>query len=462
MLAPRILVIDDDPVIRDSVSAVLLGEGYHVTATSDPETGVRLASQQATELLVLDLKMPRIDGMQVLGKVRADDPDLVVIVITAFGTVESAVDAMKAGAHDYLLKPFSPDELRVSVKRGLDVRRLTMQNQLLREVVSQSTDSAHTSGLLMGSSRAMEKVRILIEKVGPTDSTVLLLGETGTGKEVAARMIHGHSLRRSEPMLTVDCGSLAETLFESELFGHVKGSFTGAYQSKPGRFELASGGTLFFDEIGNIGPQIQAKLLRAIQEREITRVGGTAPIKVDIRLIAATNMDLSSAVSRGAFREDLFYRLSVLPIHLPPLRERKEDVPMLAKHFFARHVTRRNKHLVGISDEAMKALLTYDWPGNVRELETLIERAVVLGENSVLRPKDLMFFGRMDPEHARAGRTCAMTLEEVEKDHIARTLESMGWHLSRSAGVLGIDRKTLRRKIAQFGIGRPAVENKSS
>ncbi len=344
----RILVIDDDATICEGVAEVITAEGYAVQTASDGEAGLALIKEHGFDLIIVDLVMRGMDGMTVLRSVKADDPDAVVIVITAHGTVEAAVQAMKLGAFDFLSKPFTPDELRMVVKRGVSVRRLTLHNRLLKEELEHSTGIEPDVNPILGTSAAIVRVREQIQKVAPTNSTVLILGETGTGKELVARAIHQFSERQQEPMLTVDCGSLVETLFESELFGHVKGSFTGATATKHGRFELANGGTLFLDEITNIGPKIQGKLLRAIQEREIIRVGSSHPIKVDVRIIAATNRDILQEVKEGNFREDLFYRLSVVPIHLPPLRERKDDIPALAGHFLDRFKRKKKKNVKSI------------------------------------------------------------------------------------------------------------------
>jgi len=298
----------------------------------------------------------------------------------------------------------------------------------------------------------MKKVEELVQKVGPTDTTVLISGESGTGKELVAKAIHHHSSRRDKPFVAVDCGSLVENLFESELFGHVKGSFTGATATKYGRFELANGGTLFFDEIGNVSINIQTKLLRVLQEREITKVGGSQVIKVDVRIVAATNKDLQKAVKAGTFREDLFYRLSVVPITLPPLRERRDDIPLLANHFLRKYNKKRGKNIRAISDRAMKALVEYDWPGNVRELENAIERAVVLTENDVVRPSDLLYYGLSVETPSRLGAGEAKRLVDVEKEHIAKTLKMFKEHKGKTAEWLGIDRKTLRSKLRTYGI----------
>jgi len=306
--------------------------------------------------------------------------------------------------------------------------------------------------VIVGQSESMKKVEELVRKVGPTDTTVLISGESGTGKELVARAIHRHSRRRDKPFVAVDCGSLVENLFESELFGHVKGSFTGATATKYGRFELANGGTLFFDEIGNISINIQTKLLRVLQEREITKVGSSQVIKVDVRIVAATNKDLQKAVKAGTFREDIFYRLSVVPISLPPLRERRDDIPLLANHFLRKYNRKRRKNIRAISDRAMKALVEYDWPGNVRELENAIERAVVLSENDVVKPSDLLYYGLTVETPSASDTGEAKRLIDVEKEHIAKALKMFNGHRGRTAEWLGIDRKTLRSKLRRYGI----------
>ena len=449
-VVPKILIIDDDPDIRDACQSILEPEGYGISVANDGLSGLQMIREHGFDLVLLDLKMPGIDGMEVLKRVKEDDPDAVVVVITAYGTVESAVQAIKLGAFDFLSKPFSPDEIRIAVKRGLAVRRLTLQNRLLKEELKNTLGPVSEVDSILGDSEAMVKVRELIKKVGPTDSTVLILGETGTGKELVARAIHQSSERQQEPLLTVDCGSLVETLFESELFGHVKGSFTGATATKHGRFELANGGTLFFDEITNISPKIQSKLLRSIQEREIIRVGSSHPIKVDVRIIAATNRDIIDEVKKGNFREDLFYRLSVVPMHLLPLRERKSDIPILSKHFLEKYKRRRKKDVKAISEKAMSALMSYSWPGNVRELESALERAVVLTENEVLQPSDLMFFGQSDKPELLPPSRELVSLEKVEREHIRHVLLATKGRMSEAAKILGIDRKTLRLKMKKY------------
>jgi DNA-binding NtrC family response regulator len=382
--------------------------------------------------------------MEVLKKIKDKNPETIVLVITGYATVDSAVEAMKNGAYDFLPKPFTPEELRVIIRRAIEKRKLRLENlHLQRELeINQKSD------VIIGQSKAMLRIHQLVQKVGPTGSTVLITGESGTGKELIARSIHKHSIRREKPFVAIDCSTLVENLFESELFGHVRGSFTGASATKHGRLELANGGTIFFDEISNISINIQAKLLRAIQEREITKVGSNQAIKIDIRIIAATNKNLQQTVQQGAFREDLFYRLSVVPINLPPLRERKDDIPLLASYFVEKYDRKRKKSVKGLSPSAMKALLNYDWPGNVRELENAIERAVVLTENELIEPSDLYYYGlsvETEISHER-------TLEEIEKKHIENMLRLSNSHMTRTAEILGIDRKTLRLKMKKYGI----------
>ncbi len=401
---------------------------------------------ESFDLVILDLRMPGLDGMEVLAKLREDDPEAIVIVITGYASIESAVEAMRRGAYDFLPKPFDPETLIEIVKRALDKRRLTLENVYLRQELNGRLGSDN----IIGNSLAMLEVAELMSKVAPTDSTVLIYGETGVGKELAAKALHRQSPRHDKPFVGVDCGALVETLFESELFGHVRGAFTGAVETKYGKFELASGGSIFLDEIGNIGSNIQAKLLRVIQERELIKVGGTQKVEVDVRIIAATNQDLAEEMRAGRFREDLFYRLSVVPIKLPPLRERKEDIPLLAHYFLESFGQRRKRNLQGISAEAMRSLEAYDWPGNVCELENAIERAVVMAEGDVIQPGDLLYYGLAPEapfEPAAEGR-----LVEVEKVEIAKALKRFNGHRGKTAAHLGIDRKTLREKIRKYGI----------
>ncbi|UCE99364.1 MAG: sigma-54-dependent Fis family transcriptional regulator [Planctomycetota bacterium] len=444
----NILVIDDEETMRDSCRQALSRDGNRVEVADDGSKGLAMLEKKSFDLVILDLKMPDLSGMEVLKRIKEGDPDALVIVITGYATVESAVEAMKRGAYDFIPKPFTPESLRVIVNRALEKRELALENVLLRAELKASFGYE----VIVGQSKSMKKVEDLVQKVGPTDTTVLISGESGTGKELVARAIHRSSSRKDKPFVPVDCGSLVENLFESELFGHVKGSFTGATATKYGRFELANGGTLFFDEIGNISINIQAKLLRVLQEKEITRVGGSQVIKVDVRIVAATNKNLHEALKAGTFREDLFYRLSVVPITLPPLRQRRDDISLLANHFLRKYNKKRGKSIRAISAQAMQALVKYDWPGNVRELENAIERAVVLAENDVIKPSDLLYYGLNVETAAKSDVSGAQRLINVEREHIVKTLKMFNGHKGRAAESLGIDRKTLRSKLKIYGI----------
>jgi DNA-binding NtrC family response regulator len=444
----NILVIDDEESMRDACQQALSLDDVRVEVAEDGSKGLAMLKVKSFDLVILDLKMPGLSGMEVLKRIIEDDPEAVVIVVTGYATIESAVEAMKWGAYDFIPKPFTPDSLRAIVKRALDRKELALENVLLRSELEESLGPE----VIIGQSQLMKKVEGLIRKVGPTDTTVLISGESGTGKELVARAIHRHSGRRDKPFVAVDCGSLVQNLFESELFGHVKGSFTGAVATKYGRFELANGGTLFFDEIGNINMDIQAKLLRVLQEREITKVGSSQVIKVDVRIVAATNKDLNKDIKTGTFREDLFYRLSVVPLVLPPLRERKEDIPLLAKYFLQKYNKKRKKNIRAISNQAIRALVEYDWPGNVRELENAIERAVVLAGDEVVKPSDLLYYGLSVETLARPETNEPQRLVDVEKVHIAKILQMFNGHRGKTAERLGIDRKTLRLKLKKYGI----------
>jgi two-component system response regulator HydG len=444
----NILVVDDEETMRDSCRQALSRNENRVKVAEDGVTALAMLEKESFDLVILDLKMPGLSGMEVLKQIKAGDPEAVVIVITGYPTVDSAVEAMKTGAYDFVPKPFTPEGLRAIVKRALDRKELALENVLLRDELRASFGAE----AIIGQSEPMKKVEELVRKVGPTDTTVLISGQSGTGKELVARAIHRCSSRREEPFVAVDCGSLVENLFESELFGHVKGSFTGATVTKYGRFELANGGTLFFDEIGNIGINIQTKLLRVLQEREISKVGSSQVVKVDVRIVAATNEDLQEAVKSGTFREELFYRLSVVPIALPALRERKGDIPFLADYFLKKYTRKRRRSVKGISDRAMKALVEYDWPGNVRELENAIERAVVLAETDVINPSDLFYYGLAAkiPSIPDAGKP--RCLDDVEKEHILKMLKMFNGRKGETAEALGIDRKTLRSKLRKYAM----------
>jgi two-component system response regulator HydG len=449
MKTVNILIIDDEKVIQDSCSQILNKEGYKVKVASDGREGLLAFQNNPFQVVLLDLKLPLISGMDVLSKIKEESPETPVITITGYASIESAIEAIKLGAFEYLTKPFTPEELRISVKKAIESRKRFFERIYLREELEKKTEF----DMVVGKSKSMEKVMDIVRKVSPTESTVLITGESGTGKELLAREIHKHSHRIHAPFVVVDCGALVETLFESELFGHVKGSFTGAHITKHGRFEVANGGTIFLDEISSISLNIQAKLLRVIQEREVTRIGSSKPIKVDVRILAATNEDLSDCVQKGKFREDLFYRLSVVPIHLPPLRERKEDIPPLIEHFLQKYNKRARKQIRNLNNSVLKALKEYNWPGNIRELENTIERAVVLSKGEEIELGDLVYHrissgaSLLNPIDGKY-----RTLGEIEKEYIKTVLNAHHGNRSRTAKVLGIDRKTLLAKIKKYAI----------
>lgn len=443
----KVLIVDDEQVIRDSFSRVMAKEGYAVEAVPSGRLALERVAEEPFDIVLLDLKMAGLDGMETLRELKKIDPDVASIMITGYPTIESAVQAVKLGAYDYLSKPCSPEELRIVVRRAAERRNLIFQNEQLRRRLQ----AGNISAPLIGESKAMWRVMEIIRKVAPTETTVLITGESGTGKELAARAIHQLSPRKEREFVAVDCHTLVENLLESELFGHVKGSFTGAESTKHGLFELANGGTFFFDEVGDLTLNTQSKLLRVIQEREIKPVGGNQRIRVDVRIIAAANQNLMDAIGKKTFREDLFYRLSVVPIHIPPLRERKEDIPLLVQYFNQRYNRKRKKPVAGISPAAMEMLIAYNWPGNVRELENTIERAMILEEGEVITPKSLPWLSQPEGgEKGKPGSKRLASLEEMEKEHIEFVLEQAARHKSRAARILGIDRKTLYQKIQKY------------
>ncbi|MFZ5585327.1 MAG: sigma-54-dependent transcriptional regulator [Thermodesulfobacteriota bacterium] len=442
----RILIIDDDEVMRDACREILARGGHDVELAAGGGQGLALLSRWAYDVVLLDLRMPDIDGMTVLRQIREQDPQAVVIVITGHGSIHTAVEAMKLGAFDFLPKPFSPDELRGAVEKAQEKRHLLMENAYLKDELRRRIWPTE----IVSAAPAMLKVLEMVERVAGTDTTVLLTGESGTGKGLLARRLHEMSPRRDHPFVSVDCSTLVPTLFESEVFGHVKGAFTGAEGNKIGKFELADGGTLFFDEVGNISRDIQAKLLKAVEERAITKVGSHRVVRVDIRLVAATNQDLRQAVSRGDFRQDLFYRLNVLHIHLPALRQRREDVPTLAEHFLRRFRSLGQARLRGFTPQAIETLVRYDWPGNVRELQNMLQRLVVMSRGPWIDVADLEGCGLASAAQPPAAAGDELRLEEVERQHIAKVLHLMGGRRSETAQALGIDRKTLRLKLRKY------------
>jgi DNA-binding NtrC family response regulator len=445
----NILVIDDEESIRDSCSQVLQKEGYSVKTAEDGIEGLRLFRTEFFHAVLLDLKLPGMDGMEILSRIKEDNPKTPVIIITGYASIDSAVEAMKRGASDYLSKPFTPEQLRLVTQKALNTRKMIIENIYLKEELEKLIEF----DMVIGKSKVMEKVLDLVKRISFSDSTVLITGESGTGKEILAREIHNHSPRRDAPFVVVDCGALVETLFESELFGHVKGSFTGAHETKHGRFEVANGGTIFLDEISNISLNIQAKLLRVIQEREVTRVGSTKPIKVDVRILAATNENLADLVRKEKFREDLFYRLSVVPLNLPPLRERKEDIPFLIDHFVKKYCKKIRKEVKGVSLAVKKALMEYGWPGNIRELENTIERAMVLSKGNMIELEDLVYHGISASSSfflPVGGKY--KSLDDIEKEYIKIVLQAQHGNKSKTAKILRIDRKTLMAKIKKYKI----------
>ena len=442
----QILIVDDEAAMRDGCRQILEREGLSVLEAENGQEALNMLARRAFELVILDIKMPGMDGIEVLRRIQAQHKETPVVVITGYPNIETAVEAMKCGAIDFLPKPFSRDALRLIVSRTLAYGLLQRENRRLRTYVKQATEPV----TMIGETPEMKDVFDVIERVAPTDSTVLIMGESGTGKELVARALHQKSRRAMSPLVVVDCATLVGTLFENELFGHAKGSFTGATATTHGRFKAADGGTLFLDEVGCIAMPIQAKLLRVLEQREFMRVGSNLTISVDVRLIAATNMDLAAAVSAGTFREDLFYRLSVVPVVLPPLRRRKQDIPVLAEHFLRLHCERRQKDIAGMPRKAMAMLMSHDWPGNVRELSNAIERAVVLADGQDILPEHLLHynFARVAPHPAKPSGM--LKLAEVEQAHIEQVMRQTEGNKRRAAEVLGIDRKTLWRKLRQY------------
>ena len=438
----KILIVDDELVVRDSLSKWFASEGYTARPVGGAREALEVIQQTEFDIALLDIKMPGMDGMELQARLREADPGLTVIIMTGYASVDTAVQALKRGAYDYITKPVDPDELSHLVANAIEHRRARREVVRLRENLQEVFPTTE----LIGKSPAMKKVVELIEMVAPTEATVLITGESGTGKEVVARGIHAAGPRRYMPMVTIHCGALTETLLESELFGHEKGAFTGAQYRKKGKFEVADGGTVFLDEISDISLKTQTDLLRVLQEKEIVRVGGNQQIKVDFRCIAATNKNLESLVKAGTFRPDLYYRLHVFCIELPPLRERKEDIPLLVNHFLNKFCMATSRPVPQISDEALEVLLRHDWPGNVRELENAVERALVVGRGSEIRPVDFSF--QFQPDEPRGGRT----LDDVERAHIERVLRETQHNLSRAARILDIDRTTLYNKLRRYGL----------
>jgi DNA-binding NtrC family response regulator len=442
----RILVVDDEAIVRDSLDGWFRQDGHQVRTAESAREALRLAAQQHFDLALLDIKMPGMDGLELQGRLAAADPDLTLILMTAYASVESAVQAMKAGAYDYIVKPFDPDELSLLVRRAAEHRSLRAENLRLRNHL----DAATAPPPLVGPSVAMRRVLDLVATVAGTDTSVLILGESGTGKELVARAVHAASPRRYNPLVTVNCGALPEGILESELFGHEAGAFTGARARHKGKFEAAAGGTIFLDEVGEVSPKVQVELLRVLEEKAVVRLGGNAPVSVDFRVIAATNQDLAALVKAGKFREDLYWRLNVFTVEIPPLRARPEDILPLAEHFLGRFSQAMSRKGVTFSAAARDALGGYAWPGNVRELQNAVERAVVVAKGPVVEASDL-------PLHVTSTsvRSSHGSLAEVERAHILAILDSSGWNITRAARTLEVDRVTLYNKIRKYELQRP-------
>jgi two-component system response regulator HydG len=448
----RILVADDEESHRIMLRAVLQEEGYEVAEAADGPESIRAVEQEPFDLILLDIRMPGMNGIEALMEIRKISPYVPVLMMTAYSSVKTAVDALKAGAFEYLIKPLDIDELKILIEKALEHYHLREENLALKERLGDRFDFSK----MIGKSRKMVELFDLLAQVAPTDATVLILGESGTGKELVANALHHNSPRASQPFIKVSCAALPETLLESELFGHEKGAFTGAIARREGRFSSAHRGSIFLDEVGEMSSTIQTKLLRVLQEKEFEPLGSTRTMKVDVRVIAATHKDLEKEVREGRFREDLFYRLNVVPVSIPPLRERKEDLPSLAVHFLSFYGEKNRKELKEISPKALDLLIRYDWPGNIRELENCIERAVIVARGQMITPADLppqiQALSRGKEEDQGIFFPSGLSLQDAEKALILKTLEDTGGNRSRAAEILGINRRTLQIKLKEYGI----------
>lgn len=443
--ATGILVVDDEYSVRDSLEQWFKKDGYRTGSAKDASEALILLQESSWNVVLLDIKMPGMDGMELQRRMHQIDPDLIVIMITAYASVETAVQALKEGAFDYITKPIDPDELSHVVRRAIEQHDLRTENIRLRQSVEKLSTPQH----IVGESPQMQKVLELVGSVAETDATVLIRGESGTGKELIAQAIHANSQRRFFAIVPVNCGALPESLLESELFGHEKGAFTGAQYRRKGKLEMADGGTLFLDEVGTISPKTQVDLLRVLESKEFTRLGGTKPIRVEFRVISATNQNLEELVEKGEFREDLYFRLNVFSISLPPLRERREDIPLLARHFLNSYSQQMNKAFSEFDPKALDLLVRYSWPGNVRELANAVERAVVVGKQPTINSEDL-------PLQLSGTDTVQVgdSLADTERAHIEKILDRTDWNVTRAAELLGIDRGTLYNKIKKYGLSR--------
>lgn len=456
----RVLIVDDDPVILEVIGDILKKNGYEVVAAPNGAAGIRELERKYFDLVLTDLVMPDVDGMEVLNHVVSTSPKAICIILTGHGTIKSSVEAIKKGAFDYITKPITADELLVVIEKALKFRNLEEENIRLKKELQQTYGYDN----LVGTSNAIKNIYDLIEKVADTDGTVLISGASGTGKELIARAIHYNSSRCDRPLVVINCGAIPEELLESELFGHEKGAFTGAYKSRIGRFEMANGGTIFLDEIGEMSPSLQVKLLRVLQEKKFERVGGTKTIHVDVRIIAATNKNLTTAINKGKFREDLYYRLNVIPMKVPPLKQRKSDIPLLIDHFLKKFQKGAEKKITAFSPEAMDAMLKYDWPGNVREVENVIKRLTILCDDEVVTvddlPEHIPHKGRavrvVEEDFLEKGVTLHDAVEDYEKRLILGALERSDWVKTKAAKLLNINRTTLVEKIKKQNLTESA------
>ena len=441
----KILIVEDDDLMQGMLKDSLNNSGYEVTLASDGLEGLRKFQKSDYDLVLLDIKLPKMNGIKLLQKIKEISPETIVIIMTAFGTVETAVQAMKIGAYDYITKPFLSDELILIMQKGLELQKLKRENILLRKELKHE----FSLGNIIGKSKVMQEVYQLIEIIAPSRCTVLIQGESGTGKELVAEAIHHLSAQKDKPLIKVSCGALPETLLESELFGHERGAFTNAFKLKKGRFELAHQSTIFLDDVDDMSSVVQMRLLRVLQEREFERVGGTETIKVNLRIIAASKADLFTLVKEGKFREDLYYRLNVVPIILPPLHARKRDIPLLVNHFLNNYNIQLNKN-VEISTEALQRMMNYNWPGNIRELENLIERLVTISVKDKIINQDLPEYLRIKKKWS--SNKIKIVVQEVEKEHIIKILEQTNWKKNETAEILGITTKSLWEKMKKYNI----------
>jgi len=448
----KILIVDDDASHRLMLKATLSAEGYEIYEAADGEEAIKMVEEQFYDLIMLDLKMKKVDGIEALQRIKEISPAIPVLIMTAYASVKTAVQGLKLGAFDYMVKPLDMEEVKLNIEKALNYFQMKVENKVLKERLDLEFDFSS----IIGKSKKMREVFEILTMAAPSDATILILGESGTGKELIANAIHQNSLRKDKPFIKVNCAALPEGLLESELFGHEKGAFTGAVSRRLGRFEQAHGGTLFLDEIGDMSLPTQAKILRVLQEGEFERMGGEKTIKVDVRIIAATNKDLEKEVEAGRFREDLYFRLSVVPVHLPPLRERKEDIPFLAEHFLKKYAEKNHRLLKGITPAAMDLLMRYHWPGNVRELENVIERAVIMSREEWITPEalpaNLKKYQSAEEDESITEKLVGRSIKEVEKELILKTLEETGHNITRAAEILGITRRGLQYKLKEFGI----------